>query len=379
MILTQALAPRAIVRLSVFPAGRFSTNPSILRLDGGALCLVKGVNFDFERIWLSSDWQALDPNEPIACVYNVVHLDDSLRQTACFALDTSAVESVCGKPVGVEDLRLFWLDGAITVCGCVVDRNFVWTGARWIAGAPTSRIFVAELVLDRLERVRVLDSPVDAVQEKNWAPVSGATDLALLVDVARGGALAYTTDDPPVLLRAAPGESLRWSGGWSGSSCLMPWGEGHIGVIHRRSRDAPPVYWHMFALFDKSLHLLRRSDPFSFEGRPVEFCCGLDVGADSVTVSYGVMDKAAALAVFAREDIARMIRHDVADGDLQRLAPVSQMTPSERALRALALEQERASLLQGLYDQTLRARELEARLAHDDSSASASRKTQSPD
>ena len=315
MILQQAIPALGTARLSVFAPGRFSTNPTILRVGGGFLCLVKGVNFDLEEIRGSGDWQALDRSEPISIRYRLAHLDEDLRVVDCFDFDTSEVEARIGGRADVEDLRLFWCDGAVWACGCALERDIVWRGARWLVGATRSRVFVGEVVLDRLENVRVFDSPVGAASEKNWAPVSSAREIVLVTNVETGGRLVC--DAALSAVSASPGQDLRWRD-WSGSSALMPFAGGYLAVAHRKTLAEPYVYSHLLVSFDADLKPRRLSDPFSFEGGPVEFCCGLDIDADSVAFSYGVMDKAAAIARFRRAAVEGLLKRDAAAGSFCR-------------------------------------------------------------
>ena len=64
MRLNERLSVRRSVRLDVFGKAMFSTNPSLVRVEKGYLCCVKGVNYDREEIWYSSDWQASDKSKP---------------------------------------------------------------------------------------------------------------------------------------------------------------------------------------------------------------------------------------------------------------------------------------------------------------------------
>jgi len=356
MILTQALRTLARAELSVFGPERFSANPSILRFDDGRLCAVKGVNFDFERIRLSGDWQALDPRQRIDCRYKIVHLDAHLRQIACFDLDSSDVSRACGRAVDVEDLRLFRRDGAVWACGAAVARDDVFTGARWIMGAPRTRMFVGELILDRLENIHLLNSPTGAREEKNWMPAVRGARLDFIVDVAHRRHISLETALAPEAAMNVDVASWR---GWSGSSALVPLDQGFLGVIHRMTRRAPRAYEHMFAFFDTELKLRRRSAPFSFEGAPAEFCCGLDISGDVVDISYGVMDKRAIVAAFPKGEVLATLCYDAAEGDLVALDVAGAPDSGEMEAHAHALARSRDALLEELRAAALRIATLE--------------------
>jgi hypothetical protein len=347
MILSEALTPRALLGLDVFGVERFSTNPAVLRVGEGYVCLAKGVNFDFETIWLTGDWRACDPAQRVECRYKLLHLDAEFRELATFDLDCADVARCAGAEIDIEDLRLFWLGDAIYVCGSVSAREDVWTGRRWIMGAPTTRVFVAELVLDRLERPHIFPSPGAARMEKNWIPVVSRDRLNLITDL---GAQAIAQFDPARDFEpcedAAPPRAWR---GWSGSSPPSPWAGGHLIVAHRKSARAPYHYRHMFIALDETLAPRRRSAPFSFEGRPVEFCCGLEACDDALILSYGVMDKRARIIAVARADIEALLCFDIAPGDLDALEIDGELSVDELRRRAELLDAANAELLRDLY------------------------------
>jgi hypothetical protein len=319
MILTHAASILARAEICAFGAERFSTNPSVIRFTDGRLCAVKGVNFDLESIRLSGDWQALDPREPINCRYKIVHLDDHFRLNACFDLDTTEVSYAYGKAVHVEDLRLFWRGDAVWACGGAVDRDNVFTGARWIIAAPRTRMFIGELILNRLENVQILASPIGAREEKNWMPVVRGERLDFVVDINRSYKISLS--EAPRAASMPPLINSRWRG-WSGSSALVRDEHGFLAVIHRKTPPAPYLYEHMFVFFDADLNLRRRSAPFRFEGAPVEFCCGLTIEDGVIELSYGVMDKRAVVTAFSRRDLLAMLQYDVKGGDLPGARPV---------------------------------------------------------
>jgi hypothetical protein len=61
----------------------------------------------------------------------------------------------------------------------------------------------------------------------------------------------------------------------------------------------PRYYYHMWVVLDIKTHaLLRYSAPFSFEGAPIEYCLGLVVDEENVTVVYSVWDRTSHIAVF---------------------------------------------------------------------------------
>jgi tetratricopeptide (TPR) repeat protein len=74
-------------------------------------------------------------------------------------------------------------------------------------------------------------------------------------------------------------------------------------VVHIVSYEKPRYYYHMLAVFDKNMNLLRYSAPLKFEGECIEYCIGLVVEEERVIIPYSTMDRTSTLALYSKEYI----------------------------------------------------------------------------
>ena len=80
-------------------------------------------------------------------------------------------------------------------------------------------------------------------------------------------------------------------------------------VLHMVSYESPRHYYHMFAVFDESMNLLRYSAPFKFHTEPIEYCLGLVVEDDRVLITYSVWDRETKLGIYDKKYIDSIIKY----------------------------------------------------------------------
>jgi len=80
-------------------------------------------------------------------------------------------------------------------------------------------------------------------------------------------------------------------------------------VTHIVSYEQPRHYYHMFAVFDHNLNLLRYSAPFKFEGECIEYCLGIVVEDDRVLLSYSGWDRTTRLGIYDKKYIDYIIKY----------------------------------------------------------------------
>ena len=301
--------------LDVFSDGLFSCNPSIVETDRGYIALVQGVNYDREAIYYKCDWQAVDRRCRLSSKHKFVYMDHDFSIVAIFDLDTSAIVVDPPHTVSIEDLRLFYLGTKMMVMGTHIKRKEVLVGPRWIVADQTYRIFTAAIEVNQLTDVKLFDSPANVQLEKNWMPcVSSEVELSLITNINTGARINIRiSEQKMVASRYGNANDFLWEGGWSGSSCLVPYCGGYIGIVHRATVRPPLEYRHMYILTDRSLKIVKRSTPFSFGGFPIEFCCGLVVneGDNVAVISYSTFDKTANFIKMSLSDIALILTVDV--------------------------------------------------------------------
>ena len=80
-------------------------------------------------------------------------------------------------------------------------------------------------------------------------------------------------------------------------------------VLHMVSYESPRHYYHIFAVFDESMNLLRYSAPFKFHTEPIEYCLGLVVEDDRVLITYSVWDRETKLGIYDKKYIDSLIQY----------------------------------------------------------------------
>jgi tetratricopeptide (TPR) repeat protein len=81
-------------------------------------------------------------------------------------------------------------------------------------------------------------------------------------------------------------------------------------VLHMVSYENPRHYYHIFAVFDESMNLLRYSAPFKFHTEPIEYCLGLVVEDDRVLITYSVWDRETKLGIYDKKYIDSIIKYE---------------------------------------------------------------------
>jgi len=250
-------------------------NPSIARGPDGYRCIIRSVNY----VYRNGEFIPNDPAGVVRTRNYICDLDDSLQPVSMDLIDVSRVEGAAPFPhiLNMEDARLFWNKNSWWVSGTVRYHR--------ADGVP-------KIAVDRLEgnvsaERRILKND-DDICEKNWMPIVGTGRWVYSVSpskvVRNDGYLDMNrhSDIPPHI---------------RGSSQLVPWKDGYLGVTHEVTWEPTRYYWHRFIYFDSRGLAVSATEPFYFLSPGVEFANGLTVWQDKVVVSFGKNEERAILAV----------------------------------------------------------------------------------
>jgi hypothetical protein len=217
-----------------------------------------------------------------------------------------------------EDLRLFHWQDRLWAIAAVHD-----------GGQPPTAIRQALLQFDE-SGAAVANTYVQlsSRHEKNWMPFVDKGRLRLV----------YSTD--PLIVatvdtayRAVPGAPLthQSTGHIRGSSQLIPWWDGWLGIVHQVYRPpqhvpghnrmlsdfwsaplphpvfgiARTIYIHRFAYFDGAMSRVMLGEPWYWKEPGIEFCAGLTWWKGGLVASFGVADKEAWLAEISGNTVMR--------------------------------------------------------------------------
>ena len=80
-------------------------------------------------------------------------------------------------------------------------------------------------------------------------------------------------------------------------------------VLHMVSYESPRHYYHIIAVFDENMQLLRHSAPFKFEGEPIEYCLSIVVEDDRVLLNYSTWDRTTQIGVYDINYIEGLLKY----------------------------------------------------------------------
>ena len=80
-------------------------------------------------------------------------------------------------------------------------------------------------------------------------------------------------------------------------------------VVHVVAYENPRNYYHMIAVFDENMQLLRYSAPFKFEGEPIEYCLSVIVEDDKVLMNYSTWDRTTKIGVYDKNYIEGLLKY----------------------------------------------------------------------
>lgn len=94
-----------------------------------------------------------------------------------------------------------------------------------------------------------------------------------------------------------------------GSTCASQYKEEQWVVLHMVSYEEPRHYYHLIAVFDLEMKLLRYSAPFTFEDTCIEYCVGLVVEETRVILAHSVWDRTTKLRVYDRTYLETLLKY----------------------------------------------------------------------
>ena len=286
-------------------------NPSICVHRGELKALVRTVNYrmDDEGRYLirATDGTANNSN-PINTRNFLVSLDrnlNSIAQTELIPREPVA----CEYPlvVGFEDARIFDHKNNLYISATVRQRCADGLAEQTLAriggpaGGPSTFGGFSKLGLDDV--TPMLRTP--RLYEKNWMPIADP--------------------DGPIRFLYRPGHIVDAAGqdigtikttvlrseSFSGSSQLIPFHEGWLGIIHEAHHyvETPwrRYYSHRFVWYDNEFRLGKVSRPFYFKDKVIEFVAGLcehpTPQAEGLVITFGFRDCEAWIALVKKQHV----------------------------------------------------------------------------
>jgi hypothetical protein len=306
----------------------FWTNPSIVFFKGFFFVSVKGVNFNRQKIWLKGKWDYGNDEESFLNIpLRLIKLDREFNFISAnkIEFDIQEISNHFAGPINsfrdetggnvkifLEDLRLIILNDKLAATGRVNVYGYTNESLLGIkVKATLVRQFVAIFSGSQLIDLKIIPSVSNSAWENNWSVFQNSKSPILFCVNFNSRALLsvdWTSASGEIVEGCKP-EDFVWRGGWSGSTPFVRFGDKYIGILHRKSDFRPEVYAHMFVLCDDRFVAERVSEPFSFEGFPIEFCCGISHGpnVNSLIISFSEWDRSALFLEMSLDTIRDML------------------------------------------------------------------------
>jgi len=78
-------------------------------------------------------------------------------------------------------------------------------------------------------------------------------------------------------------------------------------ICHLVSHERPRQYYHIFAIFDNNMNLLKYSAPFKFENEPIEFCLSILIENKHILINYSTWDKTTKIGIYDKKYINSLL------------------------------------------------------------------------
>ncbi len=278
-------------------------NPSVISRQGKLLAVYKGINYTLRKTGYQGWYGGFSVPFSDSQNYLAVLSEDLEIERAGFIEDRH-IRANSYAYNGIQDLRLFSWNGKPFCAGAAITHKPEpeLGGFRKIY-----RILLCELKGGTLHPVLLLPGWQD--YEKNWMPWIRNNELHLIYaqDPYNILKIEQRTITDQIFPQARPELA-----GQSGGSCVVPFGDRFISVIHRKypgvlndpaEGEALVAYTHSLVIYSANCDVLAVSPEFTFEGERVEFCCGIALVGESVVFSYGVWDEEAVLLKLPLRDV----------------------------------------------------------------------------
>lgn len=266
-------------------------NPSIAADGDGFRAIVRTSNYHLDR----GVYTTIDDSGEVRTINYLAKLDADFGLVEVEALrDVEADLDWSDYPIrGWEDCRLFEVDGAW----------YATATSRELDAEGVCRQVLLELDGATIVSARILNGPDPHRHEKNWMPYVADSEL-----------LFVYSSSPTVIMRVDPvqGDPERVAE-WSAPEAAKDFRGGSGGVaveggtlfcIHEAfDYGGPRRYLHRWVRFDPSWRLDAVSPRFHFTDNDVEICTGLARQGRELVASFGVGDRAAALAVMGEGEV----------------------------------------------------------------------------
>jgi hypothetical protein len=293
------LLPHRLVQLpQVSGQGWTAFNPSICADGDGWRVVLRTANYLLPAYW---------PEEQVKADGLILLSPDGKPRTQSFLLRLTGGWAEEGRDpldFGDQERERLVMEGGVEDV-----RLFRWGEEWWGLGScmsflPRQRnsMGLFRLLEDGLTGpVKILHSPEGREREKNWMPWVKEGRLFALYSTSPWKVVEIDQFGAQVVHEEAGLDEV-----WSGSSQMVPFGDGFLGILHRRvGENAAAQYRHRFVFADRDFRPLQFGPEWVFAHERFEFCDGLAINGERAAISFGVGDCIPYVMEVLTEDLLR--------------------------------------------------------------------------
>ena len=206
--------------------------------------------------------------------------------------------------IGVEDMKIF---------NDVTTNELTYIGTGYHAnnqiGIVTGKY---DLLKDNLSPVVEITSSFNNNScEKNWVFVDYLNSTHIIYKWFPLQICKLDNDTNSISVVETKQNMPRIFSHTRGSSCGFKYNNELWFVLHLVSYEEPRHYYHLLAVFNENLDLMRYSAPFKFKGEPIEYSLGLIVEDSRVLITYSVWDRTTKLAVYDKTYVENLLKYRI--------------------------------------------------------------------
>jgi predicted GH43/DUF377 family glycosyl hydrolase len=242
-----------------------------------------------------------EDNNDIKTSSILCELDDSMNLQKSIRIEDPDYPQTTFPVKGIEDARLFEIDGQLVVSGTV--RNAApFDGNCRIGFARIDRS------LSKYVDFEVI-TPEIVRHEKNWSPVLYQSSPTWLYSCGLDGLTTAIQKHGDKLYQKKTESKNRINEGFRGGSQLVPVSDGYLTLVHEVAAGPQGrVYSHRFVLLNHDLAVSQISMPFYLmKPLTIEFAAGLAVIDDKIHISFGYLDESAWIATIDGKDAIKLL------------------------------------------------------------------------
>jgi tetratricopeptide (TPR) repeat protein len=259
-----------------------SSSASIIPYENGYL-----MNRRFVNYYVNEQGEYLDCEDYIISMNQRIELTKDLKVKGITLLEALFVEK---RLIGIEDIRIFEEGDNILYLGTGLQESGQLGMITGIYG----------------ETAQELTCGFNQTYcEKNWVYVM--CDTLHIIYQWYPLQLCKVVDTSLELVRSIP--TPRLFKHVRGSTCASKYKEEQWFVLHMVSYEEPRHYYHLIAVFDLEMKLLRYTAPFKFEGICIEYCLGLVVEETRVLITHSCWDRTTKIRTYDRTYLESMLKY----------------------------------------------------------------------